>query len=342
MGRWSTPLVAHADWSVDARKRWLAVARPLPGGWHIAHPVLVGEPETLIARLQAQARERPVLLGLDLPLGVPRAYAARHAAGHPDFPAFLRALSGQPDFFRVCLTLDEISGARPFYPARGMAGMTRAAHAAALGLADGAALARACDRATAERPAGAPPFWTLGANQSGKAGLHAWRSVLLPALHSPVAPKLWPFEGRLHSLLSPAAIVVAETYPAEAMRHLGLRISGSKRRQADRLSLAAPLLQAMAALNAAPDAVLGTAIAAGFGTDPAAEDRLDCVLGALCLLNVLEGNRPDDAPDDPWVRRWEGWVLGQTALPLLPPTEPVVTPLSSDTGLRFGPAASPG
>ena len=31
--------------------------------------------------------------------------------------------------------------------------------------------------------------------------------------------------------------------------------------------------------------------------------------------DVLAGNRPDTAPDDPWIRRWEGWVLGQTALP---------------------------
>jgi hypothetical protein len=30
---------------------------------------------------------------------------------------------------------------------------------------------------------------------------------------------------------------------------------------------------------------------------------------------VLAGNRPDTAPADIWIRRWEGWVLGQTALP---------------------------
>ena len=49
--------------------------------------------------------------------------------------------------------------------------------------------------------------------------------------------------------------------------------------------------------------------------DAAGEDRFDCVLGVLCVLNVLAGNRPDTAPADPWIRRWEGWVLGQTALP---------------------------
>ena len=30
---------------------------------------------------------------------------------------------------------------------------------------------------------------------------------------------------------------------------------------------------------------------------------------------VLTGRRPDTAPEDPDIRRWEGWVLGQTALP---------------------------
>ena len=54
----------------------------------------------------------------------------------------------------------------------------------------------------------------------------------------------------------------------------------------------------------------------GFGSDAAGEDRFDCVLGVLCVLNVLAGNRPDTAPADPWIRRWEGWVLGQTALPV--------------------------
>jgi len=39
------------------------------------------------------------------------------------------------------------------------------------------------------------------------------------------------------------------------------------------------------------------------------------VIGLLGLIGVLDGARPDFIPADPWVRRWEGWVLGQTALP---------------------------
>lgn len=257
----------------------------------------------------------PVVLGVDMPLGVPRAFAERHGGTAGGFVAFLRGLAAQPGFFEVCARLDEIGPGRPFYPARGKAGMTRAGHAAALGLASAAALSRLCDRATAERPAGAPVFWTLGANQSGKAALHAWRELLLPALAGAHPPRFWPFEGALRDLLAPGRIVLAETYPAEALRHLRLRLAGSKRRHADRLGLAAPLLEAMAGLGVVPEPGLGETVAAGFGADAAGEDRLDCVLGLLCVINVLAGNRPDTAPEDVWVRTWEGWVLGQTAMP---------------------------
>jgi hypothetical protein len=107
--------------------------------------------------------------------------------------------------------------------------------------------------------------------------------------------------------------VIAETYPAEAMRQLGLRMAGSKRRQADRMALAGGLQTAMAALGATG----AVGIAEGFGLDAAGEDRFDSVLGLLCVLQVIAGGRPDFIPDDPWVRRWEGWVLGQAALPLV-------------------------
>jgi hypothetical protein len=166
------------------------------------------------------------------------------------------------------------------------------------------------------RPAGAPLFWTLGANQTGKAAIAAWRDVFAPALRAHAPLVLWPFAGAFRGLLAPGRIAVAETYPAEALRHFGLRLSGSKRRQADRARLADPLRAVMGELGARADASLATALAAGFGADAAGEDRFDCLLGVLCVINVLEGHRPDTAPDDPWLARWEGWVLGQTALPL--------------------------
>ena len=285
----------------------MTVATGRPGRWRVAAPCLVGDLATLLGRLAAAGEA--VTLGVDFPLGLPRAYAARHVA-EADFPAFLRGLARRPGFFEVCDGLDELTPHRPFYPRRGAAGMTRLAHASALGLGDAAGLSRLCDRATAERPAGAPLFWTLGANQSGKAAISAWRDLLLPAS---AAVALWPFDGPLLSLLRPGRVAVAETYPAEAMRQLGLRMGGSKRRQADRTRLADPLRAVMAGLGVA--GAEATGLADGFGADGAGEDRFDSVLGLLCVLGVLAGRRPDTAPGDPWVRRWEGWVLGQTALP---------------------------
>jgi hypothetical protein len=282
--------------------------------WRVRAPEPVGNPETLLGRLRKRAGGAPVALGIDCPIGLPRAYAALHATVE-NFPDFLRSLPEWPEFLEVAARLEEVAAARPFYPARGVAGMTRLAHARALGLADAAALCRACDLATAERPAGAPVFWTLGANQSGKAAISAWRDVLVPALHGAAPPLLWPFDGPFCQLLVPGGVAIAETYPAEALRQLGLRQAGSKRRQADRIAHAPALLLAMARLGAEPDAAAGAAIAGGFGADAAGEDRIDSLLGALCVLSVVRGSRPDTAPDDPWLLRWEGWVLGQTALP---------------------------
>jgi hypothetical protein len=298
---------------VDPRKRWVAVARRDRDIWRLAEPVPVGTVSTFLARLRAAAQGGAVALGVDMPLGLPRAYAAK--LPERDFLHFLTTTATRPDFFQVCASLAEVGPGRPFYPARGVAGMTRAAHAEALGLDGAAALSRACDRATVERPAGAPLFWTLGANQSGKAAIAAWQDMLLPALAAGEDVRLWPFAGAFRTLLAPRAVALAETYPAEALRHLGIRLKGSKRRQADRAAVADLLRSVMAALLVSPDPGLADAMTDGFGADAAGEDRFDCTLGVLCVLNVVAGNRPDNAPADPWITCWEGWVLGQTAMP---------------------------
>lgn len=304
-------LAAHADWSIDPRKRWIALARRGARGWVAEAPRPVGDPAALLPALLGKGV--PVALGLDLPLGVPRGFAQGRAEA--DFPAFLAARAGDASFFEVSATLGTVCPARPFYPARGVKGMTRASHAEALGLEGAAGLSRWCDRATATRPAGAPVFWTLGANQSGKAAIAAWRDWLAPALAAGAPVALWPFAGALHGSLASGRAVLAEVYPAEALRQLGLKMAGSKRAQGPRIALAAALCDAMARLRVAPTAALAAMVADGFGADAAGEDRLDCVLGLLSLVAVLDGVRPDHIPDDPWITRWEGWVLGQTDMP---------------------------
>ncbi len=251
---------------------------------------------------------------MDFPLGLPRAYAQLHIQ-QPDFPSFLRSLSLTARFFDVCGTLDDVSADRPFYPQRGQKGMTRNAHATALGFQNALALSRACDRATAERPAGAPLFWTLGANQSGKAAIAAWRDLLLPALAAGTPLLLWPFAGDFRALLQPGHIAMAETYPAQALRLLGLKLHGSKRRQPDRAFLAPALLRHMQNASVQPDTDLQRAVENGFGARPDGEDQFDSVLGLLNVITVVDGHAADSVPDDPDLKTWEGWVLGQTALP---------------------------
>ncbi len=296
-----------------------------PGGWHAEAPQPVGDPGSLLRRLRARAADGGVAFGIDCPLGLPRDYVQRHPGECRDFREFLAALDAKPRWLEVCGQLDEVDAGRPFYPRLASRGLRRAAHAAALGLDGPASLYRRCDLATATRPAGAPLFWTLGAPQSGKAAIAAWRDLVLPALgEEPALLHLWPFDGDLAAWRSapPAAgrVLLAETYPAEVLDQLGLRLRstsagsatrrGSKRRQSDRAALAPGLHAALGALSVATAPALRAALDDGFGADAAAEDRFDSVLGLLCVLSVLEGHRPDEVPRDPWVRRWEGWVLG--------------------------------
>jgi hypothetical protein len=285
----------------------------------MAAPRVAGPDDQFLAGLLAEAGGAPVVLGVDLPLGLPRAFVPHAGAG--DFPSFLRGLDrpGWERFFDVCASLEEVAPHRPFYPARGRRGMTRLAHARALGFASAGDLGRACDRATSERPAGAPLFWTLGANQSGKAAIAAWRGLLLPALRTGFPLALWPFEGLLADLTRPGRAVLAETYPAEALRHAGLKLAGSKRAQSGRASVVPALAAAMRQARIRPDSALSAMMNDAFGADAAAEDRFDCVIGLMTVIAVLDGRRADFVPDDPMIRTWEGWVLGQHALPALHP-----------------------
>jgi hypothetical protein len=281
----------------------------------MAAPRPAGPNGDFLAGLLAAAEGGPVALGVDLPLGLPRAFVPHAGAG--DFPSFLRTLDrpGWETFFQVAATLDQVSPRRPFYPARGARGMTRLAHAQALGFAAAGDLGRACDKATSERPAGAPLFWTLGANQSGKAAIAAWRDLLLPALRAGFPVAFWPFEGLLADLVRPGRVVLAETYPAEALRHAGLKLRGSKRARAGRASVMPALATTMREAGIRPDAALSAMMVDAFGSEAASEDRFDCVIGLLTVIAMLDGRRADFVPEDPMIRTFEGWVLGQHALP---------------------------
>ncbi len=307
-------LAAHADWSVDPRKRWITIAVKTARGWAVDAPMPVGDVATLTSRLTTAAGGSAVALGIDCPIWLPTGYAAQ-LNWFADFPEFLRRLTPDMAFFSVAKAISEVSLARPFYPAGSVSGPGhKLALARALNLPDTASLSRLADLRTANRPAGGQLFWTLGANQCGKAGLAAWRDLIVPGLARGKL-KLWPFDGALRDLAQPGQMAIAETYPAEALRQLGLKLRGSKQSQTSRAAMAHDIVSVLRELNAGASDALRQHIESGFGPKKSAEDPFDSLIGVLGVINVLNGNRPDTTPFP--ADKWQGWVLGQTDLPAL-------------------------
>lgn len=305
--------LVHCDWSLHPDKRVMAIADRRAEGWH-CHPTrALGGIEAFLALLADP--HRCVLAGFDFPIGVPRAYAER--AGIDDFPAALERFGegAWSRFFDVCETADEISLHRPFYPKRSRAGVSPEHLRIAFGLADRDGLRRIPERGTkGGRGAACPLFWTLGANQVGKAALHGWCDVLRPARAA--GATLWPFEGPLEQLAAPGRPVLAETYPAEAYAHLDCRFGRgqSKRRQADRAAAGGSLVARAGALGVGLDPKLAAAITDGFGERLDGEDQFDALAGLLLMIDVAEGRHPAGAPA-PEDLAVEGWILGQAASP---------------------------
>lgn len=307
-------LIVHADWSLRPEKRWQAQAVRGRDGRYTAHaPQYVSGTPIWLRRLHGEAKGGGVFVGLDFPLGLPLKYA--RLAGIDDFAAVLPQLGlGEwSDFYRAAESKEEVGVKRPFYPQR--PGGTRRQHLLdGLGLAHFDDLRRLCDLKQPHRPAAAPIFWTMGAQQVGKAAITGWRDMLVPALRDgELDVALWPFHGDLIDLLQPGRIVVAETYPAECLHHLGIAFpaTASKRRQRDRAAHAAALLAWANATGVTLSPQLQADITAGFGHHADGEDRFDAIVGLFGMLNVVLGKRPSYTPKNPDIRRIEGWILGQ-------------------------------
>lgn len=320
-------IVAHADWSVDPAKRWLALARLGKAGRYLVRPPEPAGPLcTLLERLARQAGPSgTVFLGVDFPIGLPAAYARR--AGVASFLELLPGLGrGRwSRFFEVAARAEEIALRRPFFPQRpGAKGeFSRQQLVEGLGLGNFSDLMRLCDGATAERRAACATFWTLGGQQVGKGAIVGWRELLIPALRARRELAIWPFHGTLEGLLAARRMVVAETYPGEVYGHLGIgfggagaRALGGKRRQAARAANAPALLDfaRAAGLGLAPR--LRPAIETGFGARGDGEDPFDATVGLFGMLNVMLGGRAAGEPRRGRLTTIEGWILGQTAPPL--------------------------
>lgn len=311
--------VAHADWSIQPQKCWLATATLQLNGRYLAEPPKpVGQPETLIDRLASRASASgPAIIGFDFPIGLPAIYA--HQIGITSFLELLPKLGqGQwSRFYDVAETAADISHYRPFYPQR--PGQSKQQHLlAGLEVDSMNDLRRQCDLPRLGRRAAAPLFWTMGAQQVGKAALHGWQKVLVPALQSTeFEVAIWPFAGPFFDLFKPRRLIMAETYPAECYDHLGVTFSrqqnqpSGKRHQTSRAENAAALLAWANAAQVQLSPALTSQINNGFGRHANGEDPFDATVGLFGILNVILGRRSPGNPPTPAITNLEGWILGQ-------------------------------
>lgn len=302
-------LIVHCDWSTSASKRWLAVAQLSPkGSYEAAGPIPVGRTDSFFSRLREKLPVGAILAGFDFPIGVPRAYAER--AGFGRFPDMLLRLGNGrwADFYNPAARPDEISLERPFYP-RAPGGTNKKQLLDALGLHSGEELLRLCDRPTATRGNACEIFWTLGANQVGRAAIQGWRELLAPAVRDG-SISIWPFDGELPVLLTSAGITVLEAYPAETYGHLGLTRGFGKRVREGRRSQALAILSWCDRNGVVLQADLAAEVENGFGDASTGEDTFDTFIGLLGMIVAVCDPVRCVAPQDPAVRNIEGWTLG--------------------------------
>ena len=309
MNRRLPAVVYHADWGSDPKKRWLCKS-VRDGGRYTAHaPTLVGDHLGLISRIRAEIGETgSAVVGFDFPIGIPVRYAA--LIGVTEFKPFLLQLGHGDfrDFYRISVRSSDISKHHPFYPFR--PGGTKHIHLwSGLGLTCMDDLRRKSDLGYDGRKPACPLFWTLGANQVGRAAIIGWRDVLAHALRDQKGVRLWPFDGSLESLLKPGHVVIVETYPAECYRWViqdGMK--GSKRKLEVRKKASSALVGWAGKANVNLDPKLKHAIEMGF--PDGGDDAFDAAVGLFGILEVLL-KRGSGEPNDESVRKLEGWILGQ-------------------------------
>ena len=201
-----------ADWSKEARKRSVHMVdvneRHIRyaecGGWNLAE---------LLALAREHAHQGPVLIGIDVAIGLPDCYwrALLHSGRHGRPASFVEWLGRQDpgsDFFRRVRSSSEWRINRPFFHVPKSKGAMKSFEDR---LAGGL-------RRRIEVKTGAKPLFAVSGIPStvGSATRAFWKE-LVPLLRAGDRDfAVWPFEGELNDLLRDRRIVLAETYPALA------------------------------------------------------------------------------------------------------------------------------
>ena len=279
------------DWGSTPAKRQMCRAVLRDGRYVLSPP----RPVEDVAGLELRAG---TLAAFDCPIGVSRDYAAM--AELSSFRAALQVFgTGRfGRFYELADCAADIATERPFYPARGVKGVTRGDLRKVLG--DAAFAPRVCDRL-----AGAGPiFWLVGPRQVGRSAACIWRDLIAPRLDR-VA--LWPFDGPLTELLAGGRPVVAEMYPAFLLRTLGVTVARKSERAA-RAACGRELLRRLGAEARLDLALVRALLVDGFGATRSGEDPFDATIACIALARLLL----DDSMPEPLeeARTVEGWILG--------------------------------
>ena len=207
----SVPYFLSADWSkrpdkrsvylADCRERRVRRCEPPPGSdWDL---------DALLCRAHDLAQDGPVLVGVDVVLGVPKGYWApmrdQQRRRRPEtFVDWLQGLDPSGEFFETVDEPDQWCVDRPWFKvAKGIGGRTRFTSQVEGGMR------RDIDVATG----GNPLFAVAGMPGTVGAGTRKVWKELIPRLAGDREFEIWPFEGSLNCLLDRHRVVLCETYP---------------------------------------------------------------------------------------------------------------------------------
>ncbi|HSN85588.1 MAG TPA: hypothetical protein VL025_02470 [Thermoanaerobaculia bacterium] len=294
-------LVVAADWGAGWDKRWMARAIREKGStaYTLSNPIPVGDSSKFLDRVRRGLPEGgTALVGFDFPIGLPAAYAKCRFDGL-DFREILKKLKADKDtaFFKPT---DTPCLATPFGPESAKKGSAfgLATLAEKLGFQEKEIL-RECD----SRSKANSLFFTLGARQVGRAAADGWQKVIEPALDE---VSLWPFDGPLADLLARPGVVMAEIYPA---LFFGSVVKGAGKEKGEpRTRVFRDLLEKARAdgLEIVLTPSAEEWVEAGF----ASSDDFDPMLSVVGMLRHLRTEPALEPPDEPRVRKVEGWILG--------------------------------
>lgn len=307
--KYPVDIIWHADWSISAKGRWVAKADRTDDGWQINTIEPVGELDAFRASLREMGRTQKVWLGLDMPIGFTSNWF--DGANVKDFKALMELLETDvwQDFFDVCRLPEEITHQRPFYPkSSGKKGSVKRDHLIqALGLSTFSDLHRRCELPTDARTAACPPFWTLGANQVGKAMLHGLQNLILPGFRDGF--NIWPYAGDLAACTNQSGITLIETYPGEIYGWLELS-KLTKSSQSSRAEAIRFLIEHSdnAGIEIADE--VRYVIQDGIDRAQGKDDAFDALIGVLGLIRIAEGKRAENLPHRTPILEREGWIIG--------------------------------